>query len=769
MNRIGRNDPCPCRSGRKYKVCCGRLDTGKPVLPNGEEQSIPEKLRIALEHQQGGRLSQADALYGEILDTVPNHADALHLSGLVSHQRGDYTNAYGLISKAVQANPEQPVFFNSLGLVLQAFGRLDEGVASFRKALSIKPDFAEAAYNLGVSQQTSLQLEDAVASYRMALTIRPDYANASSNLGAALQALGQLDPAVTCYRQALSIQPDSAETLTNLGNVFHELHRLDEAVDCYHQAIAINPAYAAACNNLGNVLQAQDRLDEAVDCYRQALALKPDYAEACSNLGNVLQAQSQLDEAVDCYRQALALKPAYAEAHYNLGNVLQDQGRLDEAVASYRQALSIKPEYPHAHSNLLFCLNYHPRMAAEEVFREHLRWDEMQASRYSPRKLPAVDGNHQRRLRIGYVSRDLRQHSVSHFIEPLLREHDRNEVDIFCYSDVARPDSITQRLKALSDHWLDTVHMSDEALAQQIASDRIDILVDLAGHTAHNRLLVFSRKPAAVQISWLGYPHSTGLRAMDYRLVDAVTDPVDEASYASETLVRLENGFLCYQAPPEAPPPAAPPCMQNGRITFGSFNNPTKLASSTLDTWAALLACVPNSQLLLKDKLFADAGNRVTFLNRLARHGISGERITLLGFVPEQGEHLALYSRMDIALDPFPYNGTTTTCEALWMGVPVISLRGDRHAARVGASLLTQIGMTELIATSPKVYVEIATKLADDQRQLNRLRQELRPKLKSSSLCDAPAFALKIEEAYRAIWRASYARIQVSGAHWRPD
>jgi predicted O-linked N-acetylglucosamine transferase (SPINDLY family) len=358
-----------------------------------------------------------------------------------------------------------------------------------------------------------------------------------------------------------------------------------------------------------------------------------------------------------------------------------------------------------------------------------------------------------RRLKVGYVSPDFRQHSVAYFLEPLLRSHDRKVIEVFCYAEVGWPDTVTERFKQLADHWVTTVGMSDDATAERIRRDGIDILVDLAGHTSKNRLPVFARKPAPVQVTWLGYPNTTGLTAIDYRFVDAVTDPEGETeALASETLVRLPGGFLCYGGPDDAPAPGPVPSLTTGTVTFGSFNNPAKLSAATLDAWADVLARLPQARLLLKGKPFADPATRALYLDRLAKRGVAVERIELVAWLPEEG-HLALYNRIDIALDPFPYNGTTTTCEALWMGVPVITLRGDRHASRVGASLLTQTRLTDLIADSVEAYVETAVALAGDPARLSELRQSLRPRMAASPLCDAPAFADKIEHAYRTIWQ----------------
>jgi protein O-GlcNAc transferase len=324
---------------------------------------------------------------------------------------------------------------------------------------------------------------------------------------------------------------------------------------------------------------------------------------------------------------------------------------------------------------------------------------------------------------------------------------------VFCYAEVRAPDARTERFKGYADHWVSTVGMPDEAVAECIRRDGIDVLMDVAGHTANNRLPVFARKPAPVQMTWLGYPNTTGLQTIDYRLVDAVTDPEGEAdALASEALVRLPGGFLCYDAPNDAPLPGPPPSLTTGVVTFGSFNNPAKMSASTLDAWAKLLTRIPLAHLLLKGKPFTDAAARALYLDRLDERGVAPERIELVGWLPDE-DHLAHYGRVDVALDPFPYNGTTTTCEALWMGVPVVTLRGDRHVGRVGASLLTQIGMSNLIADSVEAYVETAVALAGDPARLSELRHSLRPRMAASPLCDAPAFARKIEHAHRTMWQ----------------
>ena len=565
---------------------------------------------------------------------------------------------------------------------------------------------------------------------------------------------GRLDEAERVYRQVLLVDARHADSLHLLGLVAYQRGRRDLAIEMFNKAIAIKPNFPEALSNLGLIYRTQDKLADAVASYQRAIALKPDYAEAHNNLGNALKDQGKLADAVARYQHAIALKPNYAEAHNNLASALKEQGKLAEAVASYQRAIALKPDYAEACSDLAFCLDYCETITAAEHFAVHRDWNErfgrpeLMSVAYANKRQPA------RRLKVGYVSPDFRQHSVAVFFEPLLREHDKQGVEVFCYAEVARPDTITAYLKKHSDHWLVTVGLSDEELAARIRQDGIDILVDLAGHTAKNRLGVFARKPAPVQVTWLGYPNTTGLKAIDYRLVDAVTDPPGEAdALASETLVRLEGGFPCYRALADAPEPGAPPCRAIGRVTFGSFNSPAKLSPSTLNVWARLLTRLPDARLLLKGKPFADAATGALFRARLGERGIAAERVELMGWVPGTTSHLALYDRVDIALDPFPYNGTTTTCEALWMGVPVVTLRGTRHAGRVGASLLTQVGLGEWIASSVEEYLQIAMALAKDPVQLSELHRTLRPRLAASSLCDGRAFARKIEATYRTMWQ----------------
>jgi len=567
---------------------------------------------------------------------------------------------------------------------------------------------------------------------------------------------GRITEAEALARGMTGMYPNHGFAWMVLGVVLKMVGRNADALEPARKAAGLMPADADAHNNLAVILLDLGQPAEAEASARRALVINPDYGEAHTNLGNTLKVLHRLEEAQACYRRAVALKPGLAEAHNYLGVALKELGRLLEAEASCRRAIEIKPEFAEAHSNLLFCLHYLPRPPAA-VFAEHQRWNAQQTKSLAPAPRPNPDRNPRRR-RIGYVSPDLRQHSVAWFFAPLLQAHDRSEVEVFCYADVARPDAMTAHLEVLADRWLNTTGMSDHQLATRIVEDRIDVLVDLAGHTARNRLPVFARQPAPVQVSWLGYPNSTGLRAMNYRLVDEVTDPIGEADQlASEQLVRLGPGFLCYGAPTDAPAPLPPTTRAGEGITFGSFNNPAKLSPATLDTWSALLRRLPDARLRLKGRPFVEGTSRNAWLAAFQARGVDPARVTLTGRTASLTDHLSDYAQLDVALDPFPYNGTTTTCEALWMGVPVISLRGGCHAGRVGASLLTQIGRQEWIADSVDGYIRIAVDLAQDRHQREYWRQTLRARMQESSLCDAPGFARRIEAAYRTMWQRVWA------------
>jgi predicted O-linked N-acetylglucosamine transferase (SPINDLY family) len=525
---------------------------------------------------------------------------------------------------------------------------------------------------------------------------------------------------------------------------------LDEAVACYRRALELKPDYAEAHSNLGVALNDQRKLEAAVACYRRALELKPDYAEAHGNLGNALNDQGKLDEAVACYRRALELKPDYAGARCNLGNALKDQGKLDEAVACYRRVLELKPDYAGVHSNLLYIRLFCPGYDAQAIFEEHRRWSRQHAEPLARFIQPHCnDRSLHRRLRIGYVSPDFRNHAASFFLVALLSAHDHQNFEIFCYADVACPDRITARLRSYADVWQNITGLTDEQVAQLVRQDKIDILVDLSMHTAGNRLLVFARKPAPVQVCWLN-PGTTGLSTIDYRLTDPYIDPpgLHDHDYSEES-VRLPDTFWCYDPLASEPAVNALPALENGYITFGCLNNFCKVNVSVLKLWAQVLKAVDGSRLML---LAAEGSHRQHTLDLLEQEGVKPDRVTFVARRPRQ-QYLELYHRIDIGLDTFPYNGHTTSFDAFWLGVPVITIVGQTAVARGGLSLLRNLGLPELIAEKPEQFVSIAVELTNDLPRLRDLRATLRDRMHASPLMDAPRFARNIEAAYREMWR----------------
>ena len=629
-------------------------------------------------------------------------------------------------------------------------GQFERAGEICRTLLEMTPDHPDALHLSGLAAHGVGKAGAAITLIGRAIRSNPDIPSYYSSLGGVFRSQGDLDGAITCYRKALELNPDDIDLHSKLGNIFKDQGNLEEAGLHYEKALDLRPDLAGPYYNMANVLRDQGRLERAISLYEKAIRLEPDYVDAHNNMGNAFKMRYNLKEAMDCYQKAISLNPAYARAYDNLGVALQDQGRIGEAISSYKKALQLDPGFVKAHSDLLFCMHYDPACSPRALFDEAVTWWRRHAASKAGKFTFSDRTGQQGKLRIGYVSPDFREHSVSYFFLPLLMAHDRKEMIIFCYADVKRPDGMTVRIKNLADHYCSTVGMSDDRVAEQIYQDRIDILVDLAGHTANNRLQVFARKPAQVQMAWLGYPDTTGMPVMDYRLTDDIADPEGESEkYHTETLVRMRNGFLCYAPPDGAPDISSLPAFQADRITFGSFNNLPKVNEKVIEVWSKILNRVPDSTLMLKSKQFADESTKQRYTNLFRQNQIPPNRITMLSRTESVADHLALYNRVDIGLDPFPYNGTTTTCEALWMGVPVVTLRGDRHFSRVGASLLTRVGLREFISTNRDEYVGRAVAFAGDLGRLRDLRVGMRERVMGSPLFDSRSFARSVEEVYK--------------------
>jgi protein O-GlcNAc transferase len=610
------------------------------------------------------------------------------------------------------------------------------------------------AFTIAIQHHQAGRLVAAEQIYRRILAAEPNLFLAYNNLGLVLKEQGKTEEAVACYRHALGLKPDFVEALNNLGLVLREQGRLDEAVACCRRAAELKPQAAEPYNNLGNALKDQGKLDEAISFYRRSLEARPDYAEAHNNLGNAFKDQGRLDEAVACYRRALELRPDYAEAHNNLGTVYKDRGELQEAITCHRRAMELKPDRGDLHSNLLYAQVFSPAYDAQALYEGHRQWNERHAARWQLQGAHAREpGSEQgRRLRVGYVSPYFSDHCQSLFTLPVFAAHDHEGFEIVCYSDVANPDRVTERLRSHADIWRRIVGLSDEQVAELVRRDRIDILVDLTMHMAHNRLLVFARKPAPVQVCWLAYPGTTGLAAMDYRITDSYLDPpdVDDGRYTEES-IRLPDAFWCY-APLDSPPEVNTlPAAEKGHITFGCLNNFCKVNPQVLRLWAAVLRAVDRSRMTI---LCDDGTHRQQTLDRLAEEGVDGDRVKFLPRQPRP-QYWRYYHEIDIGLDTVPYNGHTTSLDSVWMGVPVVTLVGSRVVGRAGLCQLMNLGLPELIATSPEQYVKIAAELAQDRPRLGQLRATLRERLRASPLMDAERFTRNLEAAYRKMWRRS--------------
>jgi protein O-GlcNAc transferase len=572
--------------------------------------------------------------------------------------------------------------------------------------------------------------------------------------GAALRAEGRPEEAIAAFQAAIELNPELAEAHHQLGNVLKGLRRYPEAAASLRIAARLAPADAVIWLNLGVASLELHRLDEAVTCFRRAIRLEPARPEAHNILGHALLTQGRCTPARRCLEEALRLRPGYPAAHDNLGRVLKAQGRAAEAIAQHRAALAGSPR-PETHSNLLYSLNFPAGLSRQEIADEHRRWAALHAAPLAALAPPAApEPGASRRLRLGYVSPDFVHHAVSYFFEPVLASRDAAGFEVFCYSDAPVADEVTQRLRSQADQWRDIAGLSDERVAALIRADRIDILVDLAGHTARNRLLVFARRPAPVQATWLGYPNTTGLPEIDFRVTEAVSDPLGlTEAWHTEELVRLDGPFSCYAPPAESPPVGPLPALAAGHVTFGCFNNLAKLTPPTVALWAEVLREMPQARLMLKSRGLADLETAAGLRDEFAGQGVDPARLELSGAELSVARHLGLYHQVDVALDTFPYNGTTTTCEALWMGVPVVTLAGDAHVSRVGASLLTHLNLPEGIANTPGEYVDRCRSLAGDLPLLAALRAGLRDRMRASPLCDGPGFTRKLEDAFRTMWR----------------
>jgi predicted O-linked N-acetylglucosamine transferase (SPINDLY family) len=561
-------------------------------------------------------------------------------------------------------------------------------------------------------------------------------------------AAGRFEQAVIAYQDALRLRQDFAPVHANLGHLFLSMGRVDEALASCQKALALQPDLAQAQNNLGNVLQILRKLDEAIVAYTRALEIQPNFMQAAYNLANTLSMGGNFDAAEAAYRKALSIQPDLEEANNNLAVLLKDMGRIEEAIELFDRALERRPSQ-NLYSSRLYSIYFHPNYPQQKIYEDHVRWNDRYARALGENIAPHEnDRSPDRRLRIGYVSPDFRNHCQSLFTIPLLSHHDHKNFEIYCYANVPRPDALTQKIRDCADVWRSTVGVSDEQLCETIRKDQIDILVDLTLHMSSGRPLLFARKPAPIQISFLAYPGTTGLKTVDYRFTDPNLDPpsLNDAFY-TEQCVRLPRTVWCYDPLTDQPPVNDLPAIKSGHVTFGCLNNFAKVHDGVLDVWRQILAAVGDSRLIL---LAPEGSCRRKVLQKL---NVDERRIQFVGFQP-RAEYLKTYLQIDLGLDTFPVNGHTTSLDSLWMGVPVVSLYGQSAISRAGLSQTTNLGLAaDFAAKTPEEFIQLAVKWANDLPNLSQLRATLRDRMAKSRLINAPQFSRDIETAYRQMWR----------------
>jgi predicted O-linked N-acetylglucosamine transferase (SPINDLY family) len=677
---------------------------------------MPDPFQAALEHHQAGRLREAEALYRRALIVQPRNSHAMYLLAAIAQQDGRTAEAVALMGRAIALAPQIAEYHQQLGSFLMVHGQHAKATEEFRTALRQKPDLIDAR----------------------------------ANLGTALYMNGELAGSIEEFEKFLAARPQSPEILNNLGTALRESGRASDAIAAYRKALVLRPDAAVVWQNLGHALRDVKDSGQAVEAYRTGLNFDVNNPELHRDLGAALWENANLDGALEAIEKSLRLRPNWTAGLQILGGLQHATGRFDQVLKTHGQLLEHGGDARRAGS-LLHALYFNPACTPERIFADHARWN-----RYVRSLAPESGVNYpnsrdpDRRLRVGYLSPDFRLHASSLFTVPLLSNRDRGEFEVFCYCDVIFPDDLTEAHRRQCDVWRPVAKLGDERIAKMIGADQIDVLVDLSLHAAGNRMLVFARKAAPLQLTWLAYPGTSGLETMDYRVSDPYLDPpgLDEQWY-SENTVRLPDCFWCYDPLDEQPAVNELPALENGSVTFGSLNNFAKITPQTIELWARVLSAVEKSRMIV----LAPRGQaRARFAARMQEHGVDAARIEFVTSQPRT-PYLATFHRIDICLDTWPCPGHTTTLDSLWMGVPVVTRPGSTAMSRGGVSILSNLGRSEWIARTPEGIIEIAVSLAGDLEALSEVRGSLRQQMRRSVLMDAPRFARNMEAIYRSIWR----------------
>jgi protein O-GlcNAc transferase len=736
-----------------------------------------------------GRPEESEKIYKQAISINPGDVTAHYNLGYLYQLWGRLEDALDCFRRATGLQPDFLQAWNKVSAILLGMDRVKEARQAAQVVVQHSPGNAAGWFHLADCQGREKQWDESCQSLEKALQIQPFFPEAHNNLGMAFQRLGRKEQARQAFLQSMNQDPKFPDPCVNMGQLYQESGDMAEAfrwlcrglemdlqnaqshfvmgnflvkagreaegASHLRQALSLKPDFAEALNNLGNVLLSLRQHKEGMEAFQKAIAIRPDYHEAYANLGNLHRECKFPDLAEEALVKAIQMKPDFAAAHSNLGNAYFDQGKIDQAIESYKKGIDLGQDDQEFVPNYLFALNYGVKLSAEEIGAEHRRlciqkYDAL--TKVSPAHTNTRDPN--RKIRIGYVSPDFWMHPVARFMLPVLQHHDRENFEIFAYYTRLLRDGITEECKSRVDFWRDTHGKSDEEMAALIRNDQIDILVDLTMHSRDCKPGLFARKPAPVQVSYLAYAGTTGLEAIKYRLTDIYLDPPGKPTPGfHEEPLRLPFCWWSFQLPPEPhvrmPEVEPAPCIKNGFITFGSLNNFVKVNTTTRETWARIVAGVPGSHLLFHMK---ESRIRDEVLQFFASHGVSSDRITIIGY--QNGpDYIRSYHNIDIALDPFPFAGGTTTFDAIWMGVPVVTLAGDRPVGRGGLSILSTLGHPEWVGKNLEDYARVAKDLASNHGKLATIRQNLRDEIKKSPLMDSPRFVREMEKHFRQIWK----------------
>ena len=768
----------------KKKKSSYKAATAPITISAGDMKKI---LDMAKNYYDAGNFEEANKVYRQILNHDPHHSESLYMMGMIAYKINRFEIAEQLIPLAIAApQGNNAIYYTSLGDIFRDQGKRAPALGAYKKAILLAPNDVAAINNVAAVYLAEGKLDDAFEYCHQVLAINPDNALALFNIGLIHQERGSKDIAYEFFIKAIAAKNDFSYAHNAAGKILADAKKTEEAKKYFEQSIQHNKNYWDAYINMATLLKNIKQYEESIKYfkvaatiknsaeiqanvgqlykflddtknsikhYEAAIALDPNFLAALNNLGSMYYNSLDYEKSFVLYERVLKLDPAHATSLNNFAGLLKHMGQLEKAMDYYRKSMLFAPDRDGAYSNMLLAMIYTASVSPEEIYEASVEFGKRFADPFLRTRPMIRDKNPERKIRIGYVSPDLRLHAVNYFFENLLQNHNHDQFEIYAYSNVKTEDFVTERLKKEFDHWHNIRDKTDDEAANMIEDDQIDILVDMAGHTGDARLLIFARKPAPVQVSWLGYPATTGLKAIDYRITDHYAEPEGLTEHLNvETLWRLPQIFCCYAGHENNPEVIDhPPFEDNGYITFGCFNNFSKVTDVVLATWKKILLAVPDSRLLLEISSAEIPRFQVSLDERLSILGIPQERVMVAPRRPEN--QFVLYNKIDIALDPFPCAGGTTSMDTMWMGVPLITLAGRHFVSRMGVTILNNVGLPELIAENTDEYVAKAVALANDHNKLRAVRHNLRDRVLASPLMDQKLFAKNMEDAYRQMWR----------------